>query len=76
MTSVTVAASTTTTTTTNSSVMKCQDCNAPFTRCDEFESYAGGDRSVTQGVSSENNGDVKRKNCWWWCRDCMATLCR
>ncbi|CAG9538227.1 unnamed protein product [Cercopithifilaria johnstoni] len=69
------AATTTTTTTTKSTVMKCHDCSAPFTN-DQLGSCSSGGETVTQGISSHNSKGDENRNCWWWCRDCMATLCR
>ncbi|VDN06854.1 unnamed protein product [Thelazia callipaeda] len=57
---------------TSVTVMKCHDCNMPFSN-NKF-----GD--LTDDTDVENIGsfrkDGKKKSCWWWCRDCMATLCR
>ncbi|KAM3721772.1 Autophagy-related protein [Dirofilaria immitis] len=64
------------TTTTKLTVMKCHDCNAPFGRNDEFGNYAGSNESLTQSINSQNTKDGEKIERWWWCRDCMATLCR
>ncbi|VDK79962.1 unnamed protein product [Litomosoides sigmodontis] len=58
--------------TTKSTIMKCHECNAPLTN-DELGSCASGDESLTQGSHDSKGGNRDR---WWWCRDCMATVCR
>ncbi|VDO32103.1 unnamed protein product [Onchocerca flexuosa] len=60
--------------TTKLTVMKCRDCNAPFTKNDEFGNCTDGDESLTQNISGKKSSE--KRDCWWWCRDCMATLCR
>uniref|UniRef100_A0A0R3S3X1 Secreted protein n=1 Tax=Elaeophora elaphi TaxID=1147741 RepID=A0A0R3S3X1_9BILA len=72
-TAATATATATTTTTSKSTVMKCYDCNAQFTNY-ELGNCASGNESLTQSTSRNRKGDEK-KDCWWWCRDCMATIC-
>ncbi|VIO95336.1 Uncharacterized protein BM_BM9675 [Brugia malayi] len=53
-------------------VMKCHDCNAPFTS--EFGNCASGNECLAKDISHSDKDDQKKD--WWWCRDCMATVCR
>lgn len=55
--------------------MKCHDCSAPFLN-NELGNCVNGDESLMQGTSSHDSKSDEKRDCWWWCRDCMATVCR